>query len=114
MAQKTNLSKALSLISSTTAKIELLKAQIADLEAYMEPVKSKVMKYMDTTETKKLENEGWIFTYTPKHTQKRLDTALLKENYEEVYNECLKENDVKETLRAKVDPKAYIENIKNN
>jgi hypothetical protein len=113
MATKNTLNKDLQLISSTTAQIELLKSKIDELEELIAPAKNKVMKYMSLTNTKKLENQGWVFTYTPKHTQKRLDTALLKENYEEVYNECLKENDVKATLRAKVDPKLYIENIKN-
>lgn len=113
MTTKNTLNKDLQLISSTTAQIELLKSKIDELEELIAPAKNKVMKYMSLTNTKKLENKGWVFTYTPEHTQQRLDTQSLKDCYEEVYNSCLKECNVKATLRAKVNSKAYIEAAKN-
>lgn len=85
----------------TMAIAQLKNSQTALKEAN-EKIKQEIMTSMEQNEVKKYENNFIAITYVAPTTKNTVDTKKLKEEYNEVYNKCLKTSDVKASLRIKI------------
>ena len=95
----------------TNAICQLKNTQSALKEAN-ENIKQQIMASMENNEVKKYENDYISITYVAPTKKRILDTAKLKKEHLDIYEQCLKSSDVKASLRIKVKqiPKATIEN----
>lgn len=82
-----------------------------ELASKNEQLKEQIKEAMENEEIKKFENDYISITYVAPTTRNTVDSKKLKEEFEEVYNQCLKTSNVKSSVRIKV--KEYIEEIKN-
>lgn len=83
-----------------------------ELVSKNEELKEQIKKAMEEQGTKKFENDYISITYVAPTTRNTVDSTKLKEEFEEVYNQCLKISDVKASVRIKV--KEYVEEVKEN
>ncbi|MEG0282939.1 MAG: hypothetical protein RR662_07170 [Clostridia bacterium] len=92
------------------AKVENeISLAIADLQikqknlvAKNEELKEKIKLAMEENNTKKYETNLISITYVAETTRNTVDSAKLKANFEDIYNECLKTSKVKSNIRIKV------------
>src|SRR5574344_956568 len=83
-----------------------------ELTSKNEEIKEQIKKAMEEKDIKKFENDYIAITYVAPTTRNTVDSAKLKEEFTDVYNQCLKTSDVKASVRIKV--KEYVEEIKEN
>jgi len=81
-----------------------------ELVSKNEELKEQIKKAMEDKDIKKFENDYIAITYVAPTTRNTVDSAKLKEQFADVYNQCLKTSDVKSSVRIKV--KEYVEEIK--
>lgn len=81
-----------------------------ELTSKNEEIKEQIKKAMEENEVKKYENDFISITYVAPTTRNTVDSAKLKAQFEDVYNQCLKTSNVKSSVRIKV--KEYVEGIK--
>ena len=79
-----------------------LKEEQEELQNKNEEIKEKIKQAMEEQDIKKYENDILAITYIAPTKRKTVDTTKLKEQYEEAYLDCLKETDVKSSIRIKV------------
>ena len=79
-----------------------LKEQQEILQKQNDEIKEKIKQTMEEQDIKKYENDILTITYVAPTKRNTVDTTKLKEQYEEVYLDCLKETDVKSSIRIKV------------
>ena len=86
-----------------------------ELQEKNNEIKEEIKKAMEENEIKKYENDFIAITYVASTTRKTIDSKLLKEKYENIYNECSKISNVKSSVRIKIKemPKEKIESEKN-
>lgn len=65
-------------------------------------IKEQIKEAMEKNEVKKYENDYISITYVAPTTRTTVDSKLLKEKYEDIYNECSKTSDVKSSIRIKI------------
>lgn len=87
-----------------------------ELQTKNEEIKEQIKQSMEKNEVKKYENDFISITYVAPTTRTTIDSKLLKEKYENIYNECSKISDVKSSIRIKVKdiPKEKLENNEEN
>ena len=81
-----------------------------ELVSKNEELKEQIKKAMEDKDIKKFENDYIAITYVAPTTRNTVDSAKLKEEFTDVYNQCLKTSDVKASVRIKV--KEYVEEVK--
>lgn len=74
----------------------------SELQNKNEEIKEQIKKSMEENEVKKYENDYISITYVAPTTRTTIDSKLLKEKYENIYNECSKTTDVKSSIRIKI------------
>ena len=80
-----------------------LKAQLKELEAQQASQKEAVMEFMVANSLKKWEvSDNLTFTYVEPTTRKSLDSKRLQAEYPELYEDYLKESEVKASLRITI------------
>ena len=67
-----------------------------------EELKEQIKLSMEENEVKKYENDFISITYVAPTTKNTVDSKKLKEEYEEIYNKCLKSSNVKSSVRIKI------------
>lgn len=67
-----------------------------------EELKEQIKLSMEENEVKKYENDFISITYVAPTTKNTVDSKKLKEEYEEIYNKCLKISNVKSSIRIKI------------
>ena len=65
-------------------------------------IKEQIKEAMEKNDVKKYENDYISITYVAPTTRTTVDSKLLKEKYEDIYNECSKTSDVKSSIRIKI------------
>ena len=70
-------------------------------------LKEQIKTAMEENGTKKFENDYIAITYVAPTTRNTVDSTKLKEEFTDVYNQCLKTSDVKSSVRIKT--KEYVE-----
>ena len=83
-----------------------------ELVSKNEELKEQIKKAMEEQDIKKFENDYISITYVAPTTRNTVDSAKLKSQFEDVYNQCIKTSNVKSSIRIKV--KEYAEEIKEN
>lgn len=73
-----------------------------ELQTKNEEIKEQIKLAMEQNEVKKYENDYISITYVASTTRTTVDSKLLKEKYEDIYNECSKTSNVKSSLRIKI------------
>lgn len=73
-----------------------------ELQTKNEKIKEQIKLAMEQNEVKKYENDYISITYVAPTTRTTVDSKLLKEKYEDIYNECSKTSNVKSSLRIKI------------
>lgn len=73
-----------------------------ELQTKNEEIKEQIKLAMEQNEVKKYENDYISITYIAPTTRTTVDSKLLKEKYEDIYNECSKTSNVKSSLRIKI------------
>ena len=73
-----------------------------ELQTKNEEIKEQIKLAMEQNEVKKYENDYISITYVAPTTRTTVDSKLLKEKYEDIYNECSKTSNVKSSLRIKI------------
>lgn len=73
-----------------------------ELQTKNEEIKEQIKFAMEQNEVKKYENDYISITYVAPTTRTTVDSKLLKEKYEDIYNECSKTSNVKSSLRIKI------------
>lgn len=73
-----------------------------ELQTKNEEIKEQIKLAMEQNEVKKYENDYISITYVAPTTKTTVDSKLLKEKYEDIYNECSKTSNVKSSLRIKI------------
>lgn len=73
-----------------------------ELQTKNEEIKEQIKLAMEQNEVKKYENDYISITYVAPTTRTTVDSKLLKEKYEDIYNECSKTSSVKSSLRIKI------------
>lgn len=88
-----------------------LQSKQQELQNKNEEIKEKIKTSMEENDVKKYENDYISITYVAPTTRTTVDSKLLKEKYEDIYNECSKVSDVKASIRIKVKdvPKEKVE-----
>ena len=81
-----------------------------ELTSKNEELKEQIKKAMEDKDIKKFENDYIAITYVAPTTRNTVDSTKLKEQFADVYNQCLKTSDVKSSVRIKV--KEYVEEVK--
>lgn len=81
-----------------------------ELVSKNEELKEQIKKAMEDKDIKKFENDYIAITYVAPTIRTTVDSAKLKEQFVDVYNQCLKTSDVKSSVRIKV--KEYVEETK--
>lgn len=93
-------------IQEYEAKISLaisgMKEQQEILQKQNEELKEKIKLAMEQNNIKKYENDMLSITYISPSKRKSVDATKLKEEYEDIYLECLKEINVKSSIRIKL------------
>lgn len=74
-------------------------------------LKEQIKNAMEENEVKKYENDFISITYVAPTTRNTVDSAKLKAQFEDVYNQCLKVSNVKSSIRIKI---KEIENVEND
>lgn len=86
-------------IIQTIADIEIKKKELDEVNKKMrEQLEAAMAQY----NIKSFENELVKITYTEPTTRTSVDSAKLKKNYPDIYNECSKISDVKGSVRITV------------
>lgn len=79
-----------------------LQSKQQELQTKNEEIKEQIKLAMEQNEVKKYENDYISITYVAPTTRTTVDSKLLKEKYEDIYNECSKTSNVKSSLRIKI------------
>ena len=89
--------------------VEKAKHRIAQILEIMEQLESEkktlqaqLLDGMELYGIKKIENDQFTVTYIEPTTRVSVDQKKLKEQFEEVYLECVKESSVKASVRIKL------------
>lgn len=81
--------------------IKSLEEKANEIVTKKEEIKTSLKEAMENNNVKKFENDIISVTYIAPTTRVGVDTEKLKTNYEEVYLDCLKETQVKSSIRVK-------------
>lgn len=73
-----------------------------DFEEKQKEVKETILKAMEEYDIKQFKNDLITITYVAPTTRVSVDSKKLQEEHEDIYLECLKESQVKSSLRIKV------------
>lgn len=82
-----------------------------ELQTKNDEIREQIKNAMEENEIKKYENDYIAITYVAPAIRTTIDSKLLKEKYENIYNECSKTSEVKSSIRIKIKdiPKEKIE-----
>lgn len=98
-------------ISEVEKEISLAVADLQNKQKELtiknQELKEQIKTAMEENGTKKFENDYIAITYVAPTTRNTVDSAKLKEEFTDVYNQCLKTSDVKSSVRIKT--KEYVE-----
>lgn len=83
-------------------QLQELEVHSAKLEEAKKQLKEDLLKAMETHGVKKWDNEVMIVTYTAPTTRTSIDSAKLKKELPEVFNEYSKTSNVKSSIRIKL------------
>ena len=86
-------------ITKAIAKLETQKKTIAEKNA---EIREKLKLAMEEKGITGYDNDYLSITYVAPYTKTTVDSKLLKEKYEDIYNECSKTSEVKSSIRIKV------------
>lgn len=93
-------------ICEVEKKISLAIGDLQDKQKELEnknnEIKEKLLIAMEQNDTKKYENDFLTITYVAPITKNIVDSAKLKSQFIDVYNQCLKVSNVKASIRIKV------------
>lgn len=73
-----------------------------ELQNKNDEIREQIKNAMEENEIKKYENDYISITYVAPTIRTTVDSKLLKEKYEDIYNECSKTSEVKSNIRIKV------------
>lgn len=82
--------------------IKELQIKQQELQNKNDEIKEQIKSAMEENEVKKYENDYISITYVAPTTRTTIDSKLLKEKYENIYNECSKVSNVKSSIRIKI------------
>lgn len=97
--------------TSTELPVQVIDAekQIIQLEATLKDIKAKkdelqngLLDLMKQNGVKKYESDRMIITYIAPSSSARIDSARLKSEYPNVYEDCVKMSETKESVRIKI------------
>lgn len=98
-------------ISEVEKEISLAVADLQNKQKELtiknQELKEQIKTAMEENGTKKFENDYIAITYVAPTTRNTVDSTKLKEEFTDVYNQCLKTSDVKSSVRIKT--KEYVE-----
>jgi len=83
-------------------QIKLIEEDIKAITIKKDEMKEVIKESMEKHDVKKFENDILTITYIAPFTRVDIDKDKLKEQYEVVYLDCLKETPVKSSVRIKV------------
>lgn len=83
-------------------QLQELEVHSAKLEEAKKQLKEDLLKAMENHGVKKWDNEVMIVTYTAPTTRTSIDSAKLKKELPEVFNEYTKTSNVKSSIRIKL------------
>lgn len=86
-------------ITNAIAKLETQKKTIAEKNA---EIREKIKLVMEEKRITGYDNDYLSITYVAPYTKTTVDSKLLKEKYENIYNECSKTSEVKSSIRIKI------------
>lgn len=86
-------------ISNAIANLQIKQKELQNKN---EEIKEQIKLSMENNDVKKYENDIISITYVAPTTRVTVDSKMLKEKYENIYNECSKISDVKSSIRIKV------------
>ena len=75
---------------------------IDELESEKKTLQAQLLEGMELYGVKKIDNDQFTVTYIEPTTRVSIDQKKLKEKFEEVYLECVKESKVKSSIRIKL------------
>lgn len=82
--------------------IKELDNQANEIATQKAEMREQLMAVMEEKNIKKFDNDFLTITYVAPTTRVGVDTTKLKEEFEEIYLQCLKETPVKASIRIKV------------
>ena len=82
--------------------ISTLQQQQKELSAKNEEIKAKIKNVMEEKGITGYDNEYLSITYVAPFTKKTVDSSKLKSKYPNVYEQCLKTNEVSSSIRIKI------------
>lgn len=82
--------------------VKALEEKANEIATKKEEMKTSLKEAMENNNVKKFENDIISVTYVAPTTRVGVDTDKLKTEYEEVYLDCLKETQVKSSIRLKI------------
>lgn len=78
-----------------------LEAILKDIKTKEEELKNGLLELMKQNGVKKYESDRMIITYVAPTSSARVDGARLKEKYPDVYKDCVKTSETKDSIRIK-------------
>lgn len=79
-----------------------LDAMLQDIKKKKETLQSGLLELMKQNGVKKYESDRMIITYIAPSSSARIDSARLKSEYPNVYEDCVKMSETKESVRIKI------------
>lgn len=83
-----------------------LQKQKQKIEEQEQAIKAKLIEMFENTsnlEKNYVSVDGLRFTYVKPTTRKSVDTKFLKEEYPDIYKQCIKESPIKSQIRTSID-----------
>jgi len=95
--------------------IKQLQNRQQELQNKNDEIREQIKSAMEENEIKKYENDYIAITYVAPTTRTTIDSALLKQKYEDIYKECSKVSEVKSSIRIKIKdiPTEKVDNEEN-
>lgn len=84
-----------------STKISLAIETIKRLKEDVKSFETAILNEMEGKGIKKFDNGQISITYIAPYQKKTIDSEMLKQNYENIYNACLKESEVKASIKIK-------------
>jgi hypothetical protein len=76
-----------------------IEKQIAELKAEQEAYRELLTEWMGTNGVEKIDNDKLSIAYIPEGSKVSLDSKVVREKYEEVYQECVRKSTVKPYIK---------------
>lgn len=93
---------ALTIPTSVVQTVIDIEQELKRLQTLKKELQSGLLAEMKKANVKSFKCDGLSLTYKAPTTRASIDTKMLEEKYPEIYRECLKESEVKESIMIKV------------